>query len=774
MAFSEHTAKFVLRGEDRTKAAVASARREFRALKDTVFSLKGALAGGLLGVGIAEGVRHLVDANVDFQRIHFTLEAALGSSEAANKEFGFLAHTADELGTNLREGAKGFSLLAASAQATHIPIRTIESLYAGLSKQFTILHSSTSQQNRALLALDEIMSMGVAHSRQLRRQLAMALPGSGMLPKLMERLGMDPQQFEKALKSDKLTAQLIVPMLAAIFNNVNPTALGDATKSLNSDLNRLHNTIFLMENNASQYGFLSGIEDAIVNLTNTLKDPAVQRGLGELAKQVGDMLSMAARFGAAAASGIDRFALALDNLSSTDVTFKGGSTIGAAFKNVEARIEKRAAYMGQRDIAPKYVKDLLAGKPLKDYMINDLAFKKQAYGDYAKLRRDLQTRARLGRLMTKYGAGASASNPSGDVSGFNLWSDTANLAKSISQSIGGSSQATTDAIQKILDALQKEAATYGMTAEQIKLYELRHLKASPTAMKAARGSLAIIKAKQEAKKEAKAHTEALRKEKTSLDELTRSLDAEIDPLRKYRMEQQKLDIALSEGLINKADYLRYSAQVRADMAKTDAKVKHSGSVINQFSVQAAHNFQDILGGAIENVFKGKGNLFQSFADSFLSMSEQVIAQILALKAATALFGKDFASGKSDSIGGLIGQLIGSFASTGAGKGHSGAVIGSSGMRRMTVPTLAFASAPRYHGGGVLGLRPNEFPFVGLKGEEVLSRGDPRNRANGGGRPNVTVNQYLPPQHSGFSEPSDAQVARSAGRGVSRAMQRSGG
>lgn len=54
--------------------------------------------------------------------------------------------------------------------------------------------------------------------------------------------------------------------------------------------------------------------------------------------------------------------------------------------------------------------------------------------------------------------------------------------------------------------------------------------------------------------------------------------------------------------------------------------------------------------------------------------------------------------------------------------HSGGVIGgySPSAARWLSPAL-FAGAPRYHGGGVAGLSPDEVPSVLLKGEEVLTK-----------------------------------------------------
>ncbi len=42
----------------------------------------------------------------------------------------------------------------------------------------------------------------------------------------------------------------------------------------------------------------------------------------------------------------------------------------------------------------------------------------------------------------------------------------------------------------------------------------------------------------------------------------------------------------------------------------------------------------------------------------------------------------------------------------------------------------FAAAARFHTGGIAGLRPDEVPIIAQKGEEVLTRDDPRHRANG--------------------------------------------
>jgi uncharacterized protein (TIGR02594 family) len=63
--------------------------------------------------------------------------------------------------------------------------------------------------------------------------------------------------------------------------------------------------------------------------------------------------------------------------------------------------------------------------------------------------------------------------------------------------------------------------------------------------------------------------------------------------------------------------------------------------------------------------------------------------------------------------------------------HTGGIVGSGGSAR-SVSSLMFAGAMRYHSGGIAGLRPNEMPAILERGEEVLTKSDPRHRFNRSG------------------------------------------
>ena len=84
----------------------------------------------------------------------------------------------------------------------------------------------------------------------------------------------------------------------------------------------------------------------------------------------------------------------------------------------------------------------------------------------------------------------------------------------------------------------------------------------------------------------------------------------------------------------------------------------------------------------------------------------------------------------------------------AAKRHNGGLAGQ-GVGRSYSP-LVFANAPRYHTGGIVGLQPNEVPAILQRGEEVLTKQDPRHRNNGGAsgssgseQPITVVNSFDP-------------------------------
>ena len=160
------------------------------------------------------------------------------------------------------------------------------------------------------------------------------------------------------------------------------------------------------------------------------------------------------------------------------------------------------------------------------------------------------------------------------------------------------------------------------------------------------------------------------------------------------------------------------------------------------------NVSTSLQGGLEGLFtdfisgtKSAKEAFADFAQGVLTEVSKIIAKLLIQLAIQSMLSA-YTGGASAGAGSLMGMV-------GAGVKHSGGGIGDSGRSR-NVPWSFFQNAPRYHTGGIMGLKPNEVPIIAEKGEEMLTASDPRHRNNigksGNGQadkaPRVTINNMI--------------------------------
>jgi tape measure domain-containing protein len=135
---------------------------------------------------------------------------------------------------------------------------------------------------------------------------------------------------------------------------------------------------------------------------------------------------------------------------------------------------------------------------------------------------------------------------------------------------------------------------------------------------------------------------------------------------------------------------------------------------------------------VEGTKSGKEAL-TDFVRGFVASMAQIAARALATYAVLQLL---------DAIYPGLGRAVGAGAAASASVQHSGGMAGT-GPRRQVPPWL-FAGAPRFHSGGMVGLKAGEVPAILQTGEEVLSRADPRNQANGGGSSGTRIINVIDP------------------------------
>lgn len=130
------------------------------------------------------------------------------------------------------------------------------------------------------------------------------------------------------------------------------------------------------------------------------------------------------------------------------------------------------------------------------------------------------------------------------------------------------------------------------------------------------------------------------------------------------------------------------------------------------------NLGTMLMGGLSSVTAGVGTAFSSGLSGLMGFIGPLFSSLIA-----AIFASGASSGASSGFGAVAGAALAA---------HNGGIAGHLTMRKSGIGVMAPAVA--YHTGGIVGLQPDEVSAVLKKGEEVMTKEDPRHRDNLGKDP----------------------------------------
>ncbi len=245
----------------------------------------------------------------------------------------------------------------------------------------------------------------------------------------------------------------------------------------------------------------------------------------------------------------------------------------------------------------------------------------------------------------------------------------------------------------------------------------------------------------------------------ALRDALRGSDADgADALTKATVAADRLEAALGEagGAATDAGAAVGAAAAAAEPA-TEAAVTGWQAVTAALSDYAskAREIGADIGQSLVSAFQSAENAVATFVKTgkldFRDLVTSLLADLAKLAARRFILGP-IANGLSGALGGAGGIFADIL--------HAGGMVGSGGPSRM-VPTMAFAAAPRMHGGGMAGLRHDEVPAILQRGERVLSRREAQSYGTGGG-----VNVTIMARDADSFRQSRTQVAADIARAVS--------
>ncbi|HYW05002.1 MAG TPA: tape measure protein [Gammaproteobacteria bacterium] len=676
---------------------------------------------GLFAIGeIVRFGEEIVHTEVEMQRIHYTLESVTGSSAAAGREFKFISDTSQRLGLDLQTTAQGYSRLAVSAKSAGITTRQMHQAFLGLADTFTVLHTPAEDVQGLLVQLEQGMSLGKLQMQDFRA-IAQHLPGTFELAKeAAQKMG---GSLEKMLSQGGVPAKEFFQEFTALLRDKYGPEAVKAAHSVNAELNRMHTAFFQLRLQLGQGGFIDGVIAAAQALSQLSRAWIQSSKQAEQAKADYSGLGKVIRVGLGGPLGLIRMLL------KEIADYEAGVAAGIATLITSIANHNFSGLVSREQAVLHGV----------------LGSMKKDFAEYTDLLDKLQNPPKL----------AAPAAPSGKEEAAGKAAAAKFLEKHPGQSAGsGTAGAHQTQIQSIVSALQREAATYGMTSDQIKLYKLQQLGATQADIKAARTAEETVAQK---KKQAQATKDA-EKAQAQADKERRKI---LDKLHPERVHQR--EISQAKKTAQHLEKLGKLSKAQGDAwVKMVAEGKKATGQLDQFVVQAARNMEQSFSSFFFDAMQGK---FDNLAASFKRTLDRMVADALAAKLGNKLFGQGFASGKSPNMGGLIGKGMNYL----SGLFHEGGIVGQAPPASRLVPSALFLDAPRLHAGGAV-LQPGEVPAILQTGEQVLSRQQVRDGA--GKRPVVVNNHFTIHTPTGqVSRDTQSQIAARTGQAVNRALGR---
>jgi tape measure domain-containing protein len=182
--------------------------------------------------------RELLDITTRFQTFENVIKySSMGIVDNA-QNINYLRDAVDRLHLPMEQAFDSFSQLQAGFYGTGIEGEKLRKVFEGMETAITVLHLDPRKSAGALYALKEMAEMGTVQSRQLRRMLAIYIPGT--MPIAAKAMNMTMPQFNTALKEGKVSSAEFIPKFAEGLQERFGAGLPNATKSLMSQLNQMH------------------------------------------------------------------------------------------------------------------------------------------------------------------------------------------------------------------------------------------------------------------------------------------------------------------------------------------------------------------------------------------------------------------------------------------------------------------------------------------------------------------------------------------------------
>lgn len=180
-----------------------------------------------------------LDAQIEMERLEQSYKAVFGAQASAQLKAVY--EQANRVGLKFQETAEAAKGFFAAGQGTALE-KDLQSIFKAVTDSGAALQLSTDEVNGALVALGQMMSKGKVQAEELRGQLGERLPGAFQMA--AKAMGMTTAELDKFMADGKLTAEDLLPKLAAALEEQYGEAALKAANTVQGSINRLETEWF--------------------------------------------------------------------------------------------------------------------------------------------------------------------------------------------------------------------------------------------------------------------------------------------------------------------------------------------------------------------------------------------------------------------------------------------------------------------------------------------------------------------------------------------------
>jgi len=222
--------------------------REMGNLERGVSKLRSAFATIGTAIGVGALGRQLAEAATNIDKFRRGFEQIAGSSRSARAEMQYVSESANRMGIGLDTAREAYLSLTAAAKGTALEGEQARRIFEAVGGAMAKLGRSGDDARGALLAIEQMISKGTVSAEELRGQLGERLPGA--FQAAARAMGVTTEELGKLLQTGQITAEEMLPKLAAELENLYGTA--SRAESLAASWTRFQNALQQMMGGGQQ------------------------------------------------------------------------------------------------------------------------------------------------------------------------------------------------------------------------------------------------------------------------------------------------------------------------------------------------------------------------------------------------------------------------------------------------------------------------------------------------------------------------------------------